>query len=93
MIHAFYSPGNKQPMAEALNKVIENVPGAYYVDDSCIDCDTCRSIAPQFFTRDDDAGYTYVRRQPVTLAELALAEAGRSSCPSDSIGNDGVVAS
>ncbi|HSI11587.1 MAG TPA: ferredoxin [Chthoniobacter sp.] len=76
-------------MAERQNKAPENVPGSYYVDDTCIDCDLCRSVAPEFFTRQDAGGYTYVQRQPVTPEEIALAEEGRLSCPTDSIGNDG----
>jgi ferredoxin len=59
------------------------------VDDTCIDCDLCRSIAPQFFVRYDVGGYTYVPRQPVTLDEIAQAEEGRIGCPTESIGNDG----
>lgn len=78
-------------MAEPQNKRPENVPGAYYVDDTCIDCDQCRSVAPDFFTRQDIDGYTYVQRQPITFEEIALAEEGRLACPTDSIGNDGEI--
>ena len=67
----------------------ENVTGAYYVDDTCIDCDLCRSTAPEFFSRDDDRGYSIVHRQPQTPDEIALAEEARLSCPTESIGNDG----
>ncbi len=28
-------------MADAANKYSQNVSGAYYVDDQCIDCDLC----------------------------------------------------
>jgi len=76
-------------MAEPTNKTPENVPGPYYVDDTCIDCDMCRSDAPQFFQRNDDGAYTYVHRQPITAQEIALAEDARLSCPTESIGNDG----
>ncbi len=76
-------------MAEPSNKYPENVPGPYYVDDTCTDCDLCRSNAPDFFTRQDAFGYTYVRRQPRTAEELAEAEAARLGCPTESIGNDG----
>jgi len=76
-------------MAELIHKTSENVSGPYYVDDTCVDCDQCRSTAPDFFTRHDARGYTYVRRQPQTPEEIALAEDARLSCPSDSIGNDG----
>ncbi|PYK64290.1 MAG: ferredoxin, partial [Verrucomicrobia bacterium] len=29
-------------MADVANKYAENVPGKFYVDDQCIDCDLCR---------------------------------------------------
>jgi len=76
-------------MADPTNKAPENVPGPYYVDDTCIDCDHCRSIAPDFLVRQDADGYTYVPRQPRTPEEIAQAEEGRLGCPTDSIGNDG----
>lgn len=78
-----------KPMADRNNKPAENVPGAYYVDDTCIDCDLCRSNSPDFFTRNDDGGYTYVERQPVTPEEVLQAEECRLACPTESIGNDG----
>jgi len=75
-------------MAEQNRKVPENVPGPFYVDDTCIDCDLCRSTAPQFFARNEEGGYSYVHLQPVTPEELALATEAMA-CPTDSIGNDG----
>jgi ferredoxin len=76
-------------MANRNDKTPENVPGAYFVDATCIDCDLCRNVAPQFLMRQDEGGYTYVHRQPVTPEEIALAEEGLHACPTDSIGNDG----
>ena len=38
-------------MADKSQKVVENVPGRFYVDVTCIDCDLCRNTAPLFFTR------------------------------------------
>lgn len=76
-------------MANRIQRTPENVPGAYYVDDSCIDCDVCRNVAPRIFARHEVTGYSYVMRQPVTLDEIAEAEKGRDSCPTDTIGNDG----
>ena len=76
-------------MASNQDKAPENVPGSYYNDTTCIDCDICRNVAPQFFKRQDDGGYNYVYRQPVAPAEIALAEEALNSCPTDSIGNDG----
>jgi ferredoxin len=72
-------------------KAPQNIPGPYYVDDTCIDCDLCRNIALQFFVRYDAGGYSYVPRQPETPEEIAQAEEGRLSCPTDSIGNDGAT--
>jgi ferredoxin len=77
-------------MPDSTNKPSENVPGSYYVDDTCIDCDFCRSEAPAFFTRQEIHGYTYVHRQPVTPEEIAQAEAARLGCPTDSIGSNGL---
>lgn len=34
-------------MANPRDKAAENVPGPYYNDTSCIDCDQCRELAPQ----------------------------------------------
>jgi ferredoxin len=65
------------------------VPGAWYVDDSCIDCELCRESAPDFFTRDDDTGFTYVVRQPVDADEVQTCEAAMGECPVEAIGNDG----
>ena len=66
-----------------------NVPGPFYVDSSCIDCDACRGHVPQFFTRSDEEGRTYVQRQPVTDDEFALAREALELCPTESIGCDG----
>ena len=76
-------------MADKNNKVPENVPGKFYLDNSCVDCDLCRQIAPDIFARYDEGGYSYVQRQPTTPAEIALAEEAQTSCPTESIGNDG----
>ncbi len=77
-------------MANLQDKTPENVPGRYYVDNTCIDCDMCREIAPQIFKRHDDGAYSYVYRQPVTNEEIALAEEALAHCPTETIGNDGV---
>jgi ferredoxin len=76
-------------MANKELKTPENVPGAYYVDDTCIDCGLCPDMAPQVFKRFDVGGYTIVHQQPLTRELVALAEEARSACPTESIGNDG----
>ncbi len=76
-------------MADKNLKNPENVAGRFYVDQTCIDCDICRTTAPKFFRRQDDGGYSYVHRQPQTPEEIVEAEEARTSCPTDTIGNDG----
>jgi ferredoxin len=77
-------------MADKKLKNLENVPGQFYVDNTCIDCDQCRNIAPASFTRQEEGNYSYVFKQPQTAEEIAQAEEALTSCPTDSIGNDGV---
>ena len=76
-------------MAERSERLSQNAVGPYYVDSSCVDCDICRNTAPDFFKRDDTIGMSIVYRQPSTPEERALAEEGKESCPTESIGNDG----
>jgi len=76
-------------MADPTNKSPGNVPGRYYVDDTCIDCDLCRETAPSVFKRNDVDGMSYVHRQPVSEEEIALAEEALAGCPTETIGRDG----
>lgn len=78
-------------MANRNNRHPANVPGAYYVDDTCIDCDQCRSLAPQFFLRQEASGSSYVHRQPRNAEETEAAEEALRQCPTDTIGNDGMA--
>ncbi|MGN6552859.1 MAG: ferredoxin [Verrucomicrobiota bacterium] len=78
-------------MAEKTNRLPQNVAGPYYIDSSCIDCDMCRSTAPDFFRRDEEIGMSVVYHQPVTPEEFALAEEAKQGCPTESIGNDGIT--
>jgi len=76
-------------MADAANKYPENVPGKFYVDDQCIDCDLCRETAPANFKRNDDGGHSYVYKQPETPDEEGLCKEAMEGCPVEAIGNDG----
>lgn len=75
-------------MANLSDRIPNNVPGKYYVDASCIDCDQCRAQAPEFFARSDD-GFSYVIRQPATGEEVSLLDEISAGCATGSIGNDG----
>lgn len=77
-------------MAEKKDRWPENVPGKFYVDDQCIDCDLCRDLAPEFFRREDSGGYSYVAQQPAKEEDEALCEEAMESCPVNAIGNDGL---
>ncbi len=85
----FITKGNSY-MPQTSAKHPKNVSGKYYVDDSCIDCDMCRSIAPNHLQRDEVGdGHSYVYRQPATEEEIKICEEALQGCPTDSIGNDG----
>ncbi|TDU81867.1 ferredoxin [Prosthecobacter fusiformis] len=73
-------------MADITDKIPQNTEGRFYVDSTCIDCDQCRSTAPEFFKRDDDEATSYVWRQPVTEDEINLCIEAMEGCPSESIG-------
>lgn len=66
----------------------ENVPGRFWVDEQCIDCDVCRDIAPATFGREDRGAHSFVRRQPATPDELAAAAEAMAECPVGAIGED-----
>jgi ferredoxin len=74
-------------MASINERLPQNVPGPFYVDATCIDCDKCRGEAPEFFHRDADIGMTVVYRQPKTPEEIRLAQEALEGCPTESIGN------
>lgn len=63
----------------------ENVPGEFFVERSCIDCDTCRQLAPEVFARRADS-QSFVCRQPVTGDERRRALMALVACPSSAIG-------
>ena len=71
-------------MADRALRVAENVEGSFFVDASCIDCDTCRQLAPATFR---DAGeYSFVHRQPRNSEEERAALRALVACPTGSIG-------
>jgi ferredoxin len=76
-------------MADRSQKLPENVPGRFYVDATCIDCDLCRETAPESFRRNDALGHSYVFHQPVEAAQVASCMAALEECPVEAIGNDG----
>src|SRR5438270_13148134 len=71
-------------MANSSRRLPENVAGDFYVDDSCIDCDACRQIAPETFR--DHGDQSSVGRQPSTAEEVRRALMALVACPTASIG-------
>ena len=76
-------------MPDSKTRQPENVPGNYYVETTCIDCDVCRDIAPDNFIRQDKVGYSYVYQQPKNEQQSSLCEEALVACPVEAIGNDG----
>src|SRR5437879_2227234 len=74
-------------MANPKKRVPENVPGDFFVDSTCIDCDTCRQIATQIFG--EAAESAFVHQQPHTMADRRSALHALVSCPTGSIGSLG----
>ena len=62
--------------------------GDVYVDESCIDCDTCRWMAPEVFGRVGEQAA--VVRQPEAEREWLGASRAVVACPTASIGGVGV---
>ena len=75
-------------MADPARRHHLNVPGTWFVDDSCIDCDASRQCAPWMFGEAD--GQAIVVRQPATDSEVREATRALLACPTGSIGASGV---
>jgi len=74
-------------MANPKKAVQWNVDGDFFVDSTCINCDTCRQLAPHTFV---DAGpYSSVFHQPQTAMQEEEAFQALLCCPTGSIGTRG----
>jgi ferredoxin len=51
------------PMADNTHNLPENVPGPWYVDDTCTPCRVCLDEAPQLLKDNDDETYVYFFKQ------------------------------
>jgi glyoxylase-like metal-dependent hydrolase (beta-lactamase superfamily II)/ferredoxin len=71
-------------MANPRKRVPENVPGDFFVDSTCIDCDACRQIAPPAFG--EAATTSFVKAQPVSSGDRRQALQALLACPTGSIG-------
>lgn len=71
-------------MAKLKLRRTENVSGDFYVDTTCIDCDTCRWMAPEIFNRSGEKSAVY--QQPTNDKQRLAAMQALLSCPTSSIG-------
>jgi ferredoxin len=78
-------------VADKDHKVPENVPGAWYVDDTCTPCRVCLDVqlAENFLKYNDDETYVYFYRQPDGEEEIQAAGESMAICPQGAIGEDG----
>src|SRR5919198_371967 len=74
-------------MANLTKRLPQNVAGDFFVDDTCIDCDACRQIAPGVFR--DHGDQSSVFHQPETEEEISLSLMALAACPVGSIGTIG----
>ena len=72
-------------MAMPARRLPENVPGPFFVDDTCIDCGKCREVAPRTFAY-VERGASVVRAQPEDAAARHRALMALVACPTASIG-------
>jgi glyoxylase-like metal-dependent hydrolase (beta-lactamase superfamily II)/ferredoxin len=74
-------------MASVAKAVAENVAGEFFVDSTCIDCDTCRQLAPHVYGEASD--YSFVQEQPLSSSDRRAALHALLACPTGSIGTRG----
>lgn len=91
MAYGFMSSGYKRGETRQYHMAIapfkkprkQNVPGNLFVDESCIDCDTCRWLCPSVYGR--KGVKSAVIHQPEDEDELLQAYAAMIACPTGSI--------
>ena len=74
-------------VADIHRSLPQNVPGDFFVDSTCIDCDACRQIAPTVFRDHGDQSSVY--HQPANPGEIHRALMALVACPTGSIGDAG----
>ena len=71
-------------MAHLNQRRAQNVSGDFYVDSSCIDCDTCRWMVPEVFHEAGEQSAVY--HQPASETERLRSLQALLACPTSSIG-------
>jgi glyoxylase-like metal-dependent hydrolase (beta-lactamase superfamily II)/ferredoxin len=73
-------------VASVTLRLSDNAQGPLFVDTSCIDCETCRIVAPEIFG--DASDHAFVVRQPQSPEEHHRALMALVACPTSSIGTE-----
>jgi glyoxylase-like metal-dependent hydrolase (beta-lactamase superfamily II)/ferredoxin len=73
-------------MADPKKRLDTNVQGNFFVDATCINCDTCRQLAPRSF--EEVGEFSAVTTQPASDEGLHQAYQALLACPVGSIGTE-----
>jgi ferredoxin len=73
-------------MADESRRLVHNINGPYYVDDTCIYCDFCVELYPHLFKMIGHWEWAAVYHQPETEQEFQDADDAIECCPTESIG-------
>jgi len=73
-------------MADRDKRLDVNVAGNFYVDATCINCDTCRQLAPRSF--EETGVFSAVTHQPDNEEQTHQAYQALLACPTGSIGTE-----
>lgn len=76
-------------MADKNSKQPDNVPGKWYVDQTCVPCSVCVEEAPMLLKFSDNHAHMFFQKQPTNSEEEAAAQRALEICPTGAIGNDG----
>jgi len=74
-------------MADLAKRLPDNADGLFFVDSTCIDCGTCRWVAPASFDKAGDK--SRVHAQPPDADAVRAAGMALLACPVAAIGTDG----
>jgi len=73
-------------MADEQKRLDSNVAGNFFVDATCINCDTCRQLAPMSF--EEVGNFSAVTNQPTDEGPIHQAYQALLACPVGSIGTE-----
>jgi len=73
-------------MADFRSKRPDNVPGKFFIDDTCISCAACWQAAPQNIDTHPIETYAFITKQPETREEHEHCLTAKKLCPVGAIG-------